>query len=200
MTGCRLSEDQLRAAVAFHGHWCPGLALGVRAAELALEEVGPSGDEDVVAVTETDMCAVDAVQVLTGCTFGKGNLLFVDHGKVAFSFFRREDGKALRFFLRPPRREEELPPRAPELPSPQSPQREEERRLRRCDEILGADLAELFQRTEVRFLLPPEARRRATLSCFRCGEPFMESRGRLLEGHPVCLHCFEAEDPRLFRR
>ena len=66
MTGCRLSEDQLRAAVAFHGHWCPGLALGVRAAELALEEVGPSGDEDVVAVTETDMCAVDAVQVLTG--------------------------------------------------------------------------------------------------------------------------------------
>ncbi|HQF90959.1 MAG TPA: FmdE family protein [Synergistaceae bacterium] len=189
MTGCRLSEDQIRAAVAFHGHWCPGLALGVRAGELALEEVGRSGDEDVVAVTETDMCAVDAVQVLTGCTFGKGNLIFVDHGKVAFSFFRREDGKALRFFLRPQRRDLSDGGASPEA-----------RRLRRCNEILGARLDDLFQRTEVPFILPPEAPIRETLSCPLCGEPFMESRGRLLGGRSVCIPCFEAGDSRLLRR
>jgi formylmethanofuran dehydrogenase subunit E len=40
----------------FHGHVCPGLAIGVRAAEVALEEIGPhSRDEEVVAVVETDM-------------------------------------------------------------------------------------------------------------------------------------------------
>ena len=55
MTGCRLSEDQLRAAVAFHGHWFPGLALGVRAAELALEEVGP--EETLLTGPETP-CAL----------------------------------------------------------------------------------------------------------------------------------------------
>lgn len=45
-----------RQAVAFHGHMCPGLAIGVRAAEVALREIGPhSADEEVVAVVETDM-------------------------------------------------------------------------------------------------------------------------------------------------
>ena len=43
-------------ALAFHGHMCPGLAIGVRAAEVALQEIGPhSKDEEVVAVVETDM-------------------------------------------------------------------------------------------------------------------------------------------------
>lgn len=45
-----------RKAAEFHGHMCPGLAIGVRAAELALTEIGPhSTDEEVVAVVETDM-------------------------------------------------------------------------------------------------------------------------------------------------
>ena len=66
---------------------CPGLALGVHAARFALDEIGPhAADEEVVAVTETDMCGVDAVQYLTGCTFGKGNLIHQDHGKNAFTF------------------------------------------------------------------------------------------------------------------
>ena len=40
----------------FHGHMCPGLAIGIRAAELALNEIGPHAkDEEVVAVVETDM-------------------------------------------------------------------------------------------------------------------------------------------------
>jgi hypothetical protein len=60
----------------FHGHLCAGLTIGIRAAQVALREIGPhSADEEVVAVVETDMCAVDATQVLTGCTFGKGNLI-----------------------------------------------------------------------------------------------------------------------------
>ncbi len=49
----RAATDQ---AQAFHGHMCPGLAIGVRAAELALHEIGPHAqDEEVVAVVETDM-------------------------------------------------------------------------------------------------------------------------------------------------
>jgi len=79
--------------VAFHGHWCPGLAVGIRAAEWALREMGRAADEEIVAVVETDMCGVDAIQFLTGCTFGKGNLIHRDWGKNAFSFYRRRDGK-----------------------------------------------------------------------------------------------------------
>lgn len=70
----------------FHGHRCPGLATGIRVAEVALREIGPhSIDEEVVAIVETDNCAVDAIQYLTGCTFGKGNLIHRDYGKNVFT-------------------------------------------------------------------------------------------------------------------
>ena len=97
-----IDETTLQRVVEFHGHMCPGLAMGVQAATIALREVGPhSKDEEVVAVVETDMCAVDAVQFLTGCTFGKGNLIHRDWGKNAYTFYRRSDGKALRIAGRP---------------------------------------------------------------------------------------------------
>ena len=50
-------DPQIVTRVAeFHGHMCPGLAIGIRAAEVALHEIGPhSKDEEVVAIVETDM-------------------------------------------------------------------------------------------------------------------------------------------------
>ena len=76
------------------GTCVPGLALGIRAAEIALREIGPHAqDEEVVAVVETDMCGVDAIQVLTGCTFGKGNLIHKDYGKKHSVFIVGQTGK-----------------------------------------------------------------------------------------------------------
>jgi formylmethanofuran dehydrogenase subunit E len=92
----KLDEKTIDELQRFHGHMCPGLAIGIRASELALEEIGPhSKDEEIVAVVETDMCGVDAIQFLTGCTFGKGNLIHRDYGKNAFSFYRRSDALQL---------------------------------------------------------------------------------------------------------
>jgi len=96
MTRTTISPEVIEQTIKFHGHSCPGLALGIRASEWALAEFGRAVDEDIVAVVETDMCAVDAVQFLTGCTFGKGNLIYMDYGKNAFTFYRRSDGKAIR--------------------------------------------------------------------------------------------------------
>ncbi len=58
-------------------------------------------DEELVAIVENDACGVDAVQVLTGCTFGKGNFIFYDYGKMAFTFFSRKTGKGVRLAPRP---------------------------------------------------------------------------------------------------
>ena len=96
MSGTTISPELIKQTTEFHGHWCPGLAIGIRAAEWALRDIGKSGDEEIVAVVETDMCGVDAIQFLTGCTFGKGNLIYKDYGKNAFTFYRRGDGKAIR--------------------------------------------------------------------------------------------------------
>ena len=95
-----ITPEMIKEATEFHGHWCPGLATGIRVSEWVLREMGKAGDEEIVAVVETDMCAVDAVQFLTGCTFGKGNLIYLDYGKNAFTFYRRRDGKASRLVSR----------------------------------------------------------------------------------------------------
>jgi formylmethanofuran dehydrogenase subunit E len=54
-------------AKAFHGHECPGLAIGVKVCEAVVEKMGvsPAFDEELICITENDACGVDAVQVLT---------------------------------------------------------------------------------------------------------------------------------------
>ena len=64
--------------VDFHGHHCGGLRIGYAAAEYAMKllSIGFSDNEDVVCISENDACGVDAIQVMLGCSIGKGNLLF----------------------------------------------------------------------------------------------------------------------------
>ncbi len=73
--------------IAFHGHECPGLAIGFRMAHAARTRLGiiSAHDEELVCVTENDACGVDAIQFLLSCTLGKGNLIFRDRGKHAFT-------------------------------------------------------------------------------------------------------------------
>ena len=94
-------DETIDRVIGFHGHVCPGLVIGIRASELVGAQLGETEPADLVAVVETDMCGVDAVQFLTGCTLGKGNLIHKDHGKMAFSFFDRRSGKGFRARLRP---------------------------------------------------------------------------------------------------
>lgn len=82
-----LQKDWERC-IDFHGHQCPGLAIGFRVAMAARKGLGvtSAGDEELVCVAENDSCSVDAIQLLLSCTLGKGNLLYRDRGKQAFSF------------------------------------------------------------------------------------------------------------------
>jgi len=68
-----LDRATIDYAIRFHGHQYGGLAIGIQAARLALREVGaPAPDEEIVAVVETDMCAVDAIQALTAARSARG--------------------------------------------------------------------------------------------------------------------------------
>ena len=88
--------------VEFHGHVCGGLTIGYKASLYAMEllRLNFSQDEEVVCIAENDACGVDAVQVVLGCSVGKGNLLFHIRGKQAFSFFNRKTGKSVRLVLK----------------------------------------------------------------------------------------------------
>jgi formylmethanofuran dehydrogenase subunit E len=194
-----IDQETIDKVVEFHGHMCAGLALGIRAAEVGLAEIGAhAADEEVVAVVETDMCAVDAIQFLTGCTFGKGNLVHLDHGKNAYTFVRRSDGKAVRVSTRPgawsTRDPEWLSLFARVRAGTASP---EERsafaaaQRERSERVLDVPLDELYHVREVDVVAPRPARILASVVCEACGEATMETRVRRLDGRELCLPCFE---------
>ena len=92
-----MNERELwEKCAAFHGHECGGLTIGYKAALYAIEllDLHFSDDEQVVCITENDACGVDAIQVILGCSVGKGNLLFHLRGKQAFSFYNRTTGRS----------------------------------------------------------------------------------------------------------
>ena len=199
-----ITGEMIQLTRAFHGHMCPGLAIGIRAAEVALRDIGPHAeDEEVVAVVETDMCGVDAIQYLTGCTFGKGNLIHLDYGKNAFTFYRRSDEKGVRIVTRP----EAMSPPDPEWEalrsrlgdenlSPELQQRFWELHAARSQQILDSPLDKLFQFKEPQKNIPSHARIMDSLTCESCGEWVMETRTRRLAGKTLCIPCFEQLEQR----
>jgi formylmethanofuran dehydrogenase subunit E len=198
MSAFSLSQEMIEQAIRFHGHSCPGLAIGMRVAELALSEFAHAEDEEVVAVVETDMCAVDAVQFLTGCTFGKGNLLHLDYGKNAFSFFRRSDGKRLRISVKPELFQVEDDVVALQKKAARSDLNAEEKvrldraRKARIEKIMEAELKNLFEVKPHGGPVPQRARILESLVCESCGERTMESRTRRFMGKSLCIPCFDA--------
>ena len=203
MTTDLIDEQKIKDTTSFHGHWCPGLAIGIRAAEWALREMGKSPDEEIVAVVETDMCGVDAIQYLTGCTFGKGNLIHKDLGKNAFTFYRRRDGKAMRMVLRPTIYGETGPlmRKLHHKMETQGLSEEEEKtwkdtRAAVSKRIMELDMAEVFDFKAPEGPVPKKARILASLTCESCGEPVMETRTRRFNDQVLCIPCFDAVERR----
>ena len=160
--------------VAFHGHSCGGLSIGYRAALYAMKllEVSFSDSEQVVCISENDACGVDAIQVLLGCSIGKGNLLFHMTGKQAFSFYNRDTGKSARLVLKP---------------KPSDMTKEESFRYyhESSDETLFAVM-------ETRILLPAAAKIFDSYDCDCCGEKTGANWIRLCGGRKLCLDCYES--------
>ncbi|HBR08057.1 MAG TPA: formylmethanofuran dehydrogenase [Clostridiales bacterium] len=156
--------------VAFHGHVCGGLAIGYQAGLYAIELLGleRAEDEEVVCITENDACGVDAIQVMLGCTIGKGNLLIKLRGKQAFSFYNRKSGKAVRLVLRD----------TPEI------SREQRREI-----MMQGDYHDFFDVKEAVDTLPEMARIFKSYTCARCGELTAESHTRLYNGEYLCTDC-----------
>lgn len=184
--------------MAFHGHACPGLALGYRVSLYALKMLGDRAfDEELTATVENKSCAVDAVQVLTGCTFGKGNLVFRDYGKHVYTFIRRPSGEGIRISV--------------DWRSPEETDKEKslwerymkgdrsmevlniirDGKAKKIEIIMSAKDEELFTVTKSGMALPEEARIYPSVRCAGCNEKVMEPRARLRDGKIVCIPCLE---------
>jgi formylmethanofuran dehydrogenase subunit E len=159
--------------VGFHGHQCPGLATGYRVALIALREMEQRRaiDEELVAIVENDACGVDAIMYMTGCTLGKGNLIYRDYGKQVYTFVCRQNGKAIRIAVKPQRGSVA------------------EDRQRRIEHILNMPEEEFCTIKEVHIDIPPKARIFNSVICAQCGETVSEARARIKDGKIVCIPC-----------
>jgi len=189
---------KLDEVIKFHGHICPGLALGYRVSEFALRELGKrSKDEEIVAIVENNSCAVDAVQVMTGCTFGKGNLIFKDYGKQVYTFIKRPSGKAIRISIDwtpPPETEKQKEMWQKYMKSDRSKpvlQAVHQRKTKKIESILKTSEKDLFKVKHLKASLPEEAKIYPSVRCERCGEKTMETRLRIKNGKMLCIPCFE---------
>jgi formylmethanofuran dehydrogenase subunit E len=189
---------------AFHGHACPGLAIGFRVASFALRALGHrAADEELVAIVENNSCAVDAIQVMAGCTFGKGNLIFRDYGKQVYTFIRRPSGEALRIAVawEPPPAEKESPDETAMWQRYTEGDRSAEvmrivhaRKERKMQMILAADDDNLFRVTHPVVDLPETAHIYPSVTCENCGEKVMAPRTRTVGGKTVCIPCADNYD------
>ena len=167
------NKELWEKCAAFHGHVCPGLTIGYKAALYAIEllKLTFSEDEQVVCIAENDACGIDAIQVILGCSVGKGNLLFHLRGKQAFSFYNRKTGQSVRLVLNP---------------KPEGMSREESFAY-----FQSHKPEELFTVKEATIPLPEAARIFRSEPCSCCKEITAESMLRLQEGKLVCLDCYE---------
>ena len=159
--------------VAFHGHECGGLTIGYKASLYAIELLNLefSQDEQVVCITENDACGVDAIQVMLGCSVGKGNLLFHIRGKSAYSFYNRKTGKSVRLVLKPKAgmtREESFAYYQGCLPE------------------------EMFEVKEASIRLPEKAKLFDSYTCDCCGEVTGANWIRLAGERKLCLDCYSS--------
>jgi len=159
-------REKFDRAAAFHGHKCPGLAIGVRAAAEAMRLLG---SEELYCMAENSACYIDGIQALCGCTVGNGRLKFHPTGKNAFSFYTA-GGESVRLLLKPDEREMS---------------REE-----RIDYLLTAPLEEVYTVSKPRVpwpdYVPPK---RESAPCAVCGEPTALSELREKDGKRVCVDC-----------
>ncbi|MDG6244630.1 MAG: FmdE family protein [Methanolobus sp.] len=188
-------------AARFHGHVCPGLTIGYIASKAAIEKLETERDidEELVTIVENDACGVDAVQVLTGCTIGKGNLIYKDHAKQVFTFICRNSGKAVRVALKASFNIDAIDPEVnklrPKVMSGTATEDEAQEFRKRMDGISvtmrETPVEEIFDVKFVDVDIPHKARIFNSVKCVKCGEMMAESRTRVKNGEYVCIPCYE---------
>ncbi|MGZ4864737.1 MAG: FmdE family protein [Halobacteriota archaeon] len=194
-------EISFQAVTEFHGHICPGTIIGYRAAQIAVREFSSkrSVDEELIAIVENDSCSVDAIQVVTGCTMGKGNLIFKDYGKHVYTFVDRETGEALRISLRNSVNLELMDPTWSRLrrkvASGSATSNDQLDFRKRADmiaeKLMNMPEADLFSVKHTKIAdVPKRARIFRSVTCQKCGELVSEHRVRLKNGETMCIPCF----------
>ena len=96
-------KEYLEMGLKFHGHKCPAMPMGLRVGAAAMNKlgIGRTGDGEWLAIVEIGdnhcaTCFADGIQAITGCTFGKGNIMKTHIGKFGMTLVNKKSQKAVR--------------------------------------------------------------------------------------------------------
>ena len=200
-------------AAELHGHFCVGLALGVKASLIALKKLGvelPDRDvsehvrQELIAVVDNNLCFVDGVQMIVGSTLGNNSLVFRDMGRLSLTLIDRRSGRAVRVSLlrriSTPTTEHprfnELFQKAMIRREELSPEEAEEFRSlmdRASLEVIAASEEDNFKVEEFIVEDMSEFEKRDPpgkwVNCSHCGSVVMESKARKKEDRYYCAEC-----------
>jgi formylmethanofuran dehydrogenase subunit E len=195
-------KEFLEVGQKFHGHKCPAMPLGLRVGAAAMNRLGVerSPDAQLVALVELgeDHCATcfgDGIQVITGCTFGKGNIKKLNYGKWGLTLIDRASGRAVRVV---PKAEAMLANKQTEffseyrekgIPASKVPPEIVEPLI---EQVMNAPDHALFTvGGPFDYRLPRKVQSFVSFVCDRCGEMTVEGYGRPLGDKKVCIPCYE---------
>ena len=193
-----LEKTPWEKSVEFHGHSCPGLAVGYRVAGIALKKLNEyrAADEELVAIVENDACGVDAIMLLTGCTLGKGNLIYRHYGKQVYTFGSRNSSRALRISVNGAVLHRQDPAFVNlrqkvfgGTATGEEKNKFDDYQASRTDLILKMPEEDFCVMEDIDFKIPGKARIFNSVQCGSCGEYVMESRARVKDGQFVCIPC-----------
>ena len=90
-----MNQELWEKAVAFHGHACPGLAIGVKASEAAVLKlgIGQSEDEEIVCVLRMTPAASMGFRRFSAARWEKGIFCTEELESRPFRFLTGRQGK-----------------------------------------------------------------------------------------------------------
>lgn len=175
----------LDESAALHHHLCPRQVLGVRMGLYAGELLGlevPQKDKLLLAIVESDGCALDGIAVATNCWPGRRTMRIEDYGKVAATFIDTENGRAVRIVPAPGCRSKALD-YAPDARGKWQGQ---------LNGYQAMPAEELFLTGEVELTVPVSqvlGAAKMTVICAGCGEEVINGREVYAEKRPYCMAC-----------
>lgn len=195
-----LSSEDFKKCLDFHGHICPGLAIGYRAAKAGLEwyEKNGSKADPMVAIVETGGCSADMFQVLAGCTFGNGGLVHKDNGKQVFNLVGRHSQSGVRIAMKPGvfQPTEENVQMIDKIINDEATEEQHEKfhnfALQKCRAILEMPLEDLFEIKSINVSVPRNKIIEAMKVCDKCNEPTLISRLTEVDDRFFCNDCLNA--------
>lgn len=189
----------VNAGFILHGHVCPAMPLGIRAALEVLNKLGVNRarNKELHVLMENGpshaaLCFSEGVQVGTSATFGKGEITRTNEGKNAFTLVDKKTGKGIRlsinygFFekmMNSPfvnKRKEGVEPY----------DIDQTMAIQMIQNMLNAPTEAIFSFSEIKDIDLPMVRGSFNFDqCSLCKEPVYEPGLRLMDGEKVCIAC-----------